>query len=122
VHVEKREARDWASGAGPEFSLPAALTGASSRAEGENPGPLGLVVVNPPYGERLGETEELRPVYRGLGDLFKKKFPGWEAYVLTGSPELAKEVGLSASRRFVLMNGPIECRLLKYEIFAGSRG
>jgi len=85
-------------------------------------GPRGIIVVNPPYGERLGEIEELKPLYRRLGDTFKQKFQGWEGYIFTGSPELSKEVGLSASRRFPLMNGPIECRLLKYELFAGRKG
>ena len=81
----------------------------------------GIIIVNPPYGERLGEVEELKPLYRGLGDLFKKQFKGWGGYIFTGSPELSKEVGLKASRRFVLFNGPIECRLLKYELFEGSK-
>lgn len=83
--------------------------------------PRGLVILNPPYGERLGETEELKPLYSLIGDTFKKKFQGWEGYVFTANPDLAKVVGLKASRRFVLFNGALECRLLKYEIFAGSR-
>lgn len=81
----------------------------------------GLVVVNPPYGERLGETEELKPVYKQMGDLFKQRFQGWDAYILTSNPDLAKCVGLKASRRFILFNGALECRLLKYEMFAGHR-
>lgn len=80
-------------------------------------GKPGALVVNPPYGERLGETEELRSFYRQIGDTFKKRYKGWEAYVLTGNAELAKEVGLKAVRRHVLFNGPIECRLLKYPLF-----
>lgn len=77
----------------------------------------GVLAVNPPYGERLGEVEELRPLYRELGDLFKKKFKGWNAFVFTGSPDLAKEVGLKADRRHVLFNGAIECRLLQFSIY-----
>ncbi len=81
----------------------------------------GLVVINPPYGERLGEEEELKTLYAQIGDTFKKKFQGWEGYVLTGSPELGKEIGLKPARRIPLFNGAIECRLFRYELFAGSR-
>ena len=77
----------------------------------------GLIVVNPPYGERLGEVEELKPLYKQLGDTFKQKFRGWNGAVLTGSPDLMKSIGLRASRRIVLFNGAIECRLLKYELY-----
>ncbi len=79
----------------------------------------GILVVNPPYGERLGEIEELKPLHKSLGDLLKKRFAGWNAFVLTGNPELAQAIGLKPSRRHVLFNGAIECRLLKYELFAG---
>ncbi|MDR3606878.1 MAG: THUMP domain-containing protein [Oligoflexia bacterium] len=79
----------------------------------------GIFVVNPPYGERLGEVEELRGLYKEIGDTMKKKFQGWEGYVFTGSPELAKEVGLKPSRKIVLFNGAIECRLFRYELFGG---
>ncbi len=77
----------------------------------------GLLLVNPPYGERLGEVEALKPLYKGLGDLLKQKFKGWEGYIFTGSPDLAKVIGLKAARRHVLFNGPIECRLLRYELY-----
>jgi 23S rRNA (guanine2445-N2)-methyltransferase / 23S rRNA (guanine2069-N7)-methyltransferase len=77
----------------------------------------GILVTNPPYGERLGEVESLKPLYKELGDTFKRKFKGWQGYVFTGSPDLAKTIGLKASRRFVLYNGPIECRLLKFEMY-----
>lgn len=79
--------------------------------------PSGVLVVNPPYGERLGEVEDLKPLYKGLGDLMKQKFKGWEGYIFTGSPDLAKSIGLRATQRTVLFNGPIECRLLKYELY-----
>lgn len=81
----------------------------------------GLFVTNPPYGERLGEEEELKPLYRRIGDTMKKKFKGWKGGVFTGSSVLAKEVGLKAARRHVLFNGAIECRLLTYELYAGTR-
>ena len=77
----------------------------------------GLFVVNPPYGERLGEIEELKPVYKAMGDLLKQKFKGWDAAIFTGSPDLAKSVGLRASRRHPLFNGAIECRVLTYALY-----
>jgi 23S rRNA (guanine2445-N2)-methyltransferase len=80
------------------------------------PGP-GVLLFNPPYGQRLSEEETLKPLYRQIGDVMKQRCTGYTAYLFTGSPELAKCVGLKASRRFVLFNGPIECRLLKYELY-----
>lgn len=77
----------------------------------------GLFIVNPPYGERLGEEDELVPVYRRIGDAMKKRFKGWKGGVLTGSQPLSKEVGLRAERRHVLFNGAIECRLLTYDLY-----
>jgi putative N6-adenine-specific DNA methylase len=77
----------------------------------------GMLVVNPPYGERLGDVEELKPLYKHLGDSFKQKLKGWNAGVFTGSSELAKCVGLKTKRRIPLWNGAIECRLLTYEMY-----
>ena len=77
----------------------------------------GICVINPPYGERLGEVEDLKPLYKQMGDTFKQKFKGWEGYIFTGSPELSKSIGLKAARRFILFNGAIECRLFKYELY-----
>jgi 23S rRNA (guanine2445-N2)-methyltransferase / 23S rRNA (guanine2069-N7)-methyltransferase len=82
--------------------------------------PQGILAVNPPYGERLGEVEELKPTYKLMGDLFKQRFAGWDAFIFTSSSDLAKSVGLRPSRRIVLFNGAIECRLLKFEMYAGT--
>ena len=83
------------------------------RPEGEK----GVVILNPPYGKRLGEEEDLRELYCQIGDIMKKRCRGWTGYVLTGNLELAKYIGLKASRRYVLFNGAIECRLLKYDLY-----
>lgn len=76
----------------------------------------GLLVANPPYGERLGADSDLPALYRTLGDTLKERFQGWSAAVLTGNPDLGKRMGLRARRFHTLFNGPIECRLLHFEI------
>ena len=82
--------------------------------------PPGLIVVNPPYGERIGEASELPAVYAELGTQLKNNFSGWRAAVLTGNPELGKHMGLRAQRYHTLFNGAIECRLLHFEITEAS--
>ena len=81
----------------------------------------GVVVLNPEYGERLGEMNELKESYRKIGDFFKKKCQGYRGYILTGNFDLAKRVGLRTNRRIPFFNGPIECRLLEYDLYEGSR-
>ena len=80
-------------------------------------GHQGVIVMNPPYGIRMGDWDQLTTLYRSMGDLFKQRFAGWTAYVLAGDLELAKMIGLKPSRRFVLFNGPLECRLLKFDLY-----
>ena len=88
--------------------------------------PVGLIVTNPPYGERLGEASELPALYRELGTQLKRHFTGWRATVFTGNPELGKQIGIRAHRMHTLWNGAIECKLLHFEIkeewFMRSRG
>lgn len=76
----------------------------------------GLFAVNPPYGERIGETEELRQLYALLGEKLRTAYRGWEAAVFTGNPALGRELGINARRTHRMMNGPIECRLLRLAI------
>ncbi len=76
----------------------------------------GLVVANPPYGERLGGGSDLPGLYNRLGGTLKKHFPGWRAAVLTGNPELGKSLGLRARKIHTLFNGAIECKLLHFDI------
>jgi 23S rRNA (guanine2445-N2)-methyltransferase / 23S rRNA (guanine2069-N7)-methyltransferase len=78
----------------------------------------GLVVANPPYGERLGQGSQLVPLYQQLGEQLKQQFPGWRAAVLTANPELAHQLGLRAERSYTLFNGPLECKLGVYGIAA----
>lgn len=81
----------------------------------------GIVMLNPEYGERMGKMGELESVYKGIGDFFKKKCRGYTGYIFTGNLDLAKRVGLRPKRRVPFFNGSIECRLLEYEIYEGSR-
>ena len=76
----------------------------------------GIVVTNPPYGERLGAADELGPLYELLGDVLRRRFPGWTAWILSGNRALDKRVGLRPASRTVLHNGPIECRLLEVPV------
>ena len=84
------------------------------------PGP-GLVIMNPEYGVRLGDEGPLRETYKALGDFLKQRCQGWRAAILCGNPDLAKHVGLKPSRRIPFWNAKIECRLLVYELYEGSR-
>lgn len=76
----------------------------------------GLLVVNPPYGERLGEVDELKKLYERLGEKLKKDFVGWQAAVFTGNPELGKNMGLRARKHYALFNGAIPCQLLLFTV------
>ncbi len=78
--------------------------------------PKGLIVTNPPYGERLGEVEEVKQVYMHLGDYFKLEFEGWKAAVLTCHPELGLYLGLKAKRSHDFANGTMECKLFRLDI------
>ena len=84
------------------------------------PASRGLLVTNPPYGVRLGEKEKLAQFYPQLGDALKKRFAGWTAYILSGDPQLAKLIRLQATKRTVLFNGALECRLFEYRMVAGG--
>ena len=78
----------------------------------------GLVLVNPPYGERLGEYDGLRGLYAELGLVLKERFVGWHAGVLTGNPALCRELKIEARRTHKLFNGPIEVQLLRFLVTA----
>ena len=79
----------------------------------------GLLVVNPPYGERLGDEQTLVPLYMALGETMREHFKGWRANVFTGNPELAFKVGIRASKQYALYNGALECKLFNFEVADG---
>lgn len=85
------------------------------------PGGDGVVILNPEYGERMGDAAKLGEIYKAIGDFFKSRCLGYRGYIFTGNLELAKRVGLRTKRRIPFYNGPIECRLLEYELYRGSR-
>ncbi|MBN4079580.1 bifunctional 23S rRNA (guanine(2069)-N(7))-methyltransferase RlmK/23S rRNA (guanine(2445)-N(2))-methyltransferase RlmL, partial [Beggiatoa alba] len=85
-------------------------------AAGTESGAAGLVVVNPPYGERLGEHEELKLLYQGLGHCLKAHYVGWRASVITSDAELGKCIGIRARHINTLFNGALECKLLRFEL------
>lgn len=81
----------------------------------------GVVMFNPEYGERLGTHFKLEATYKRVGDFMKQTCKGYRGYIFTGNPELAKKIGLKASRRFEFFNGKLDCRLLQYELYEGSK-
>ena len=93
------------------------------RALGEIAAPrdaYGLIVANPPYGERIGSESGLPALYSELGSVLRERFQGWQAAILTGNPPLARSLGLYAKRTHRVFNGTIECRLLRFDIDATS--
>jgi putative N6-adenine-specific DNA methylase len=81
----------------------------------------GVIMFNPEYGERLGDEIELNAVYARMGDFLKNKCKGYTGYVFTGNLDLAKKVRLKPSRRIEFFNATIDCRLLEYELYAGTK-
>ena len=84
-------------------------------------GEAGVMMVNPEYGERLGEETELEATYSRIGDFMKQQCKGYHGYIFTGNMELAKKIGLKAKRRIEFYNSKIDCRLLEYELYEGTR-
>ncbi|WP_028487173.1 bifunctional 23S rRNA (guanine(2069)-N(7))-methyltransferase RlmK/23S rRNA (guanine(2445)-N(2))-methyltransferase RlmL [Thiomicrorhabdus chilensis] len=76
----------------------------------------GLVISNPPYGERLGELDTVKSIYVELGNYLKNEFDGWQAAILTCNPELGMYLGLKAKRSHNFFNGPMECKLFRFDI------
>lgn len=81
----------------------------------------GVFFVNPEYGDRMGDEKELEIIYARIGDFMKQHCKGYFGYVFTGNLELAKKIGLKAKRRIEFYTSTIDCRLLEYELYSGSR-
>ncbi|MGO9987172.1 MAG: bifunctional 23S rRNA (guanine(2069)-N(7))-methyltransferase RlmK/23S rRNA (guanine(2445)-N(2))-methyltransferase RlmL [Steroidobacteraceae bacterium] len=84
-------------------------------------GAVGLVVANPPYGERIGAESALPGLYSELGRTLRERFAGWQAAILTGNPPLARNLGIYAKRTHRVFNGTIECRLLRFDLNEANR-
>ncbi len=80
----------------------------------------GLVIINPPYGERIN-VKDVKSLYKKIGDKLKYDYPGFNAWVLLSSPEAEKSIGLKPSTKYKVLNGAIECKFCKYELFKGSK-
>jgi putative N6-adenine-specific DNA methylase len=80
----------------------------------------GIVIMNPPYGERL-PVEEIAAFYKMIGDKLKKDFEGYTAWIISSNVDALKRVGLAASKRLMLYNGALECKFHKYELYKGTR-
>jgi len=80
----------------------------------------GVLIINPPYGERM-EVGDIARFYHTIGDILKKNYSGYDAFIFTGNLSAAKSIGLRTSRKIQMYNGAIECRLLKFEMYRGTR-
>ena len=83
----------------------------------EAPTDSGILICNPPYGERLGNAQELGHFYRQLGQVLKQRFKGWTVFILSGNKALSQSIGLKSSQRTAINNGSIPCQFLKYELY-----
>ncbi len=88
--------------------------------EMEAPSPGGMVIINPPYGEKMTD-ENLEQLYKDIGSVLKKKYNGYIAWVITSNQEAAKQIGLHASRKITVFNGGLECKYLRFELYEGSK-
>jgi putative N6-adenine-specific DNA methylase len=80
------------------------------------PGPPGVILCNPPYGERIGEGKELRVLYQTLGEVFRTRCAGWIAFVFTGNASLARHIGVAPAAKIPLFNGKIPCQLMRFDL------
>lgn len=80
----------------------------------------GVVIMNPPYGERM-DKDDIFLLYKKIGDAFKKNFTGYDCWLITSNMDALKYVGLRASRKIKIFNGPLECRFVKYEMYKGTK-
>jgi putative N6-adenine-specific DNA methylase len=86
----------------------------------EAPAERGVVVINPPYGERMNK-DDINVLYKSIGDSFKQNFPGYDCWVISSNMEALKHIGLRPSRKIQIYNGQLECRYMKYEMYSGTK-
>ncbi|MCB0634168.1 MAG: THUMP domain-containing protein [Saprospiraceae bacterium] len=86
----------------------------------EPPSPPGLLMMNPPYDERLN-VDDVQAFYKSIGDRLKQMYSGYDAWIISSNVDALKSIGLRASRRITLYNGPLECKFMKFEMYQGSK-
>ncbi len=86
----------------------------------EAPAERGVVVINPPYGERMNK-DDINALYKSIGDSFKQNFSGYDCWVISSNMEALKHIGLRPSRKIQIYNGQLECRYMKYEMYSGTK-
>jgi putative N6-adenine-specific DNA methylase len=86
----------------------------------EVPAGRGVVIINPPYGERM-DKDNIEELYKMMGDTFKQKFKGYDCWILSSNLDALKNVGLRPSRKITLFNGQLECKFMKYEMYEGTK-
>jgi len=86
----------------------------------EPPPEKGLLIMNPPYGERL-EHEDIKALYKMIGDRLKQQFSGYEAWIISSNKEALKNIGLRPSRKITLFNAALECKFQKFELYEGTK-
>lgn len=84
------------------------------------PGKKGVVIINPPYGERM-DKDDINALYKSIGDTLKKKYSGYDAWIISSNMEALKCIGLRPSRKITLFNGPLECKFMKYQLYQGTK-
>lgn len=87
----------------------------------EAPSDHGTMILNPPYGERMDQDEDIDGVYKMIGDTLKNNWAGWTAWMITSNMEAAKHVRLTPKPKIRVFNGPLDCRFLRYELYSGTR-
>lgn len=87
----------------------------------EAPARRGILIINPPYGERMDEDADINGLYQMIGDTLKKNWAGYDAWLITPNLEAAKHIRLTPRPKIRLFNGPLDCRFMRYELYAGSR-
>lgn len=90
-------------------------------AKTEIPSSPGIIILNPEYGTRMGDMHKLALTYKAMGDFLKERGAGNWGYIFSGNPELSKQIGLRSSRKTPFFNGQLECRLLEFELYSGSK-
>ncbi|WP_338764940.1 THUMP domain-containing protein [Bernardetia sp. ABR2-2B] len=81
----------------------------------------GVIIINPPYGERMDKDEDINNFYAEIGDTLKQNWAGYTAWIITSNMEAAKHIGLSSKPKLKMYNGALECRFMRFEIYEGSR-